>query len=218
MKKMPLSEPLVFQVFHVKHSKTEDKKIKIMEAVIDLLASEGFDNTTFEAIGKRVKMQRTHVNYYFSSRLELVKTAIRYAVALGQQITIGHVQKAKNWREQLTAVVEGPFEWVTQYPKHTAVMALFYQLCSYDGEFRAIQNVIRSGGEERLAACFQVPIEAGHLTVKQARELARTIQALMTGQLVNYYSSDYPIPLAALKANTVKVAFDLLEMQMAKKG
>ncbi len=216
MKKTASPSPLVFQVFHTQHGKTEERKIRIMEAVIDLLATEGFDNTTFESIGKRVKMQRTHVNYYFSSRIELVKTAIRYAVALGQQITISHVQKASTWREQLTAVIEGPFEWVTRYPKHTAVMALFYQLCSYDGEFRALQNVIRAGGEDRLAACFQVPIESGKLNKKQARDLARTIQALMTGALVNSFASDYPLELPALKAQTVKTAFELLEFHMAK--
>ncbi len=215
MKKPPLTDPLVFQVFHATPSKTEDRKVRIMEAVIDLLATEGFDNTTFESIGKRVKMQRTHVNYYFSSRDELVKTAIRYAVALGQKITISHLQKANTWKEQLTAVVEGPFEWVTQYPKHAAVMALFYQLCSYDQEFRNLQNLIRQGGEDRLVACFLLPIESGKLTKKKAIDLARTIQSLMAGTLVHHFSSNYPVPLATLKANTVKTAFDLLKIQMS---
>ncbi len=211
MRTPELPEAFYFQVFDVRPGKGEKKKLKIIEATIDSIAKVGFDGTTFDSIGKLVGMQRTHVNYYFSSRDELIKTAVRYAVALGQQITIGHVQKAKGWREQLKAVIEGPFEWVERYPKHAAVMSVFYHLCCYDKAYRALQNTIRSGGEARLLACFDTLIEKKVTTKKRALEQARAVQAMMTGNLVYSFTSDIPLSFAQLKAATVKSALELVD-------
>ena len=209
----PLSDALLFQVFDVKRSRSEERKIKILEAFIDSIATRGFDHTSFESLGKTVGMQRTHVNYYFNSRDELMTTAIRYAVALGQQITIEHVQKATNWKDRLKAVVEGPFEWLERYPKHGAVMALFYYLCAYDPNYRKLQNLIREGGEKRIVACFQTLVETGKVSSKKAIEIARTIQSLMAGNIVNYFAADYPVSLKVVKANTVKLARELIERE-----
>jgi AcrR family transcriptional regulator len=213
MKPPDLSEAFFFQVFDMRPGKSEKRKIKIIEATIDSIAKVGFDGTTFDAIGKLVGMQRTHVNYYFSSRDELIKTAVRYAVALGQQITIGHVQKAKGWREQLKAVIEGPFEWMQRYPKHAPVMSVFYHLCSYDKDYRALQSLIRSGGEARLLACFDTHVERKLMTKKRALEQARAIQAMMTGNLIYSFTSDIPLTMAQLKAATVKSSLELVETQ-----
>jgi len=207
----PLIGPLVSQVFDVKRTKGETRKIKIMEAVIECLATRGLEETTFEAIGKLVKMERTHVTYYFPNRKELIMTAVRYAVAIGQQITIGHVQKAKTWKERLKAVIEGPFEWIEKYPKHAPVMAFFYYLCSYDKDYRELQAAIQSGGEERLAATLQSLVDARKLSPAKATDLARTIQAHMAGTLHLFYSCDYPLTLKQLKTKTVEHAMALVE-------
>ncbi len=209
--KSKIPSPLLFQVFDVKPRKSDARKVKIMEAVIECVATKGLEETTFDAIGKMVKMERTHVNYYFANRKELIKTAVRYAIALGQEITIQHVRKANTWRERLTAVIEGPFEWLEVYPKHTSILALFYYLCSYDEEFHALQTMIQTGGEERLASSFQSLVESEKLSAAQATDLARTIQSLMAGNLHFYYSCEYPLSLKQLKAKTVQISLNLAD-------
>ena len=203
-KPIPLPDALYFKVFDVKPGKSEERKLRILQATIDCIAEKGFDQTTFDAIGERVAMTRTHVNYYFSSRDELLRTAVRYAIALGQHIIIEHVERATTWRDRLTAVIEGPFEWLDRYPKHAPVMTIFYHLCFCDPFYRQVQNVIRQGGEDRMLACLQTPVDAGSLSRKRAVELARSIQSLITGTLLNLSSCDYPIPLAEARKLTVR--------------
>jgi AcrR family transcriptional regulator len=206
---LKIPEALFFQVFDVKPGKHERKKIEILEAAIVCLAEVGFDRMTFEAIGKLTGMQRAHVNYYFSTRDDIMKSAVRYAVAIGQSIIIEHVQKAKGWKNKLRVVVEGPFEWLERYPKHASVMTILYHMCTYDPEYRKLQGEVRAGGEARLLACFEELIQEKKVTRKRALENARAIQAVMTGNILYGLSCEFPLSFKELKAWTVKLAIEM---------
>ena len=80
-----ISDALYFTPLPVKRKKSEERKLRIVEAVVECIATRGLEHTTFEVIGKMVKMERTHVSYYFSSRDELIKAAVRYVVAIGRR-------------------------------------------------------------------------------------------------------------------------------------
>lgn len=206
-----ISDALYLSLFPVKRKKSEERKLRIVEAVVECIATRGLEHTTFEVIGKMVKMERTHVSYYFSSRDELIKGAVRYVVAVGQEITIGHVKKAENWKDRFTAVIEAPFEWLKLYPNHAPVMGIFSYLATYNEEFRKLQNAVRTGGEERLLASLQPLVENGKLSKVHATELCRAIHGMLTGNITFYFSSDYPLTFEALKAKTVKAGFRLLD-------
>jgi len=210
-KKKKKPTPALYHSLEAKPRKGESRKKLILEAVIRSLATQGLEATTFDAIGKMVKMERAHVNYYFANRKELIKGAVRYAVSLGQEIIIGHVKKATSWRERLTVVIEGPFEWLETYPDHATVMVLFYYLCSYDEEFRQLQSLIQAGGEERLYSCLQSLVDEKKLTSEKATSIARTIQNSMTGGMVMSYCCNYPLPRKQVKAKVVREALELVE-------
>lgn len=211
----PVSDALLFRVFDVKPTKSEARKLKILQAAIRSIAERGFEATTFDAIGKMVKMQRTHVNYYFQSRDELLRTAVRYAIALGQQIIIDHVNDSPRWRDRLARVVEGPFLWIERYPEHGPVITIFYHRCSADPEFRKVQNEIRQGGQDRMSACLEGLVDEKKLTKKQAVDLARQIQSLVTGMIVNHMVSDYPVPIGSLRKAAVRAALAWVDEAIA---
>lgn len=213
----PISDALLFRVFDVKPTKSEERKLRILQAAIRSIAERGFEATTFDAIGKMVKMQRTHVNYYFQSRDELLRTAVRYAIALGQQIIIDHVQDAPSWRDRLSRVIEGPFLWIEKYPEHGPVITIFYHRCSSDSKFRAVQNTIRQGGQDRMAACLDGLVDEKKLSRKEATDLARQIQSLVTGMIINHMTSDYPVPIGTLRKTCVKASLQWVEEAIASK-
>ncbi|MBY0372039.1 TetR family transcriptional regulator [bacterium] len=210
--KMPdVPSALYYQIFNLKPGRGEERKLKIVEAAIESLATGGLENTTFDSIGKRLKMRRTHVAYYFTNRDELIQACIRYVVAVGQSAIIEDASRAASWKPRLKAVVEGPFDWLGGNPKFAAVMVLFYSLCSYSKNYRELQNNIRSMGEQRLASC----LAGTSLSESQARDLARQMQMLMTGAFVLSFCSDYPVPVAKLKTQISKTCIDWVEKAIA---
>lgn len=206
-----IPDALFFRVFDVRPGKSEETKLRILQAAIELIATRGYEATTFDAIGKAVKMGRTHVNYYFTSREELLRTAVRYAIALGQQIIIEHVADSSDWHDRLRRVVEGPFKWLEKYPQHGPLMLIFYHRCATDEDHKKTQTMIRQGGEDRALACLEPLVLAGRLPKKRAKEIARTTQALITGFLLNYACSEYETTLSALQKLAVATAHELVE-------
>ncbi|MCB0404368.1 MAG: TetR family transcriptional regulator [Bdellovibrionales bacterium] len=211
MRTPELSDAVYYQIFDFKRGRGEKRKIQIVEALIECLATRGLDNTSFETLGKMVGMNRTHVAYYFQSRDDLVRTAVRYVFVVGQQDTITRIEKAAAGRARFQASIEGWFEWLHRHPKYASVVGLFYYLASYDKSYRSIQNSIRSMGEERILSTLTPFIEKGRITPAKARTVARSAQVLITGALFNFYASDYPLNLRQLQKQTVKDALFLLE-------
>ena len=97
-------------------------------------------------------------------------------------------------------------------------MTVFYHFCCTHKSYRDIQTTIREGGEKRILAALQTPIESGALPKKKAIECARAIQSLLTGLLLNYAASDYDIPLHELQRYAVKLAFQIIESSFETKA
>lgn len=202
-------QALYYQIFNLKPGRGEERKMKIVLAAIDSLAEKGLEQTTFDSIGKRLRMRRTHVAYYFPNRDELVKACIRYVVAVGQSLIIDQAMATKNWKLRLKAVVEGPFDWLEANPKHASVMLLFYSLAGHSAEYRELQNSIRTMGEQRLASCLEpLRVSGGEAT---ARDLARQMQALMTGSVCLLFTSDYPVSIGKLKTQVYRTCLEWAE-------
>src|SRR4051812_38892710 len=95
-----LSGALLYRILDSKPKKSDERRIRILEAVIESIATQGIEETTFESIGKKVKMERAHVNYSFANREELIKGAVKYTVAMGQQRIIEQVAKTAHWKDR----------------------------------------------------------------------------------------------------------------------
>lgn len=203
---------LYYQIFDLKPGKGEERKIKILEAFIRQVATRGLEQISFETLGKAVKMKRTHIAYYYPNREELIRASVRFAVAVGQRMTIAEVEKARGWKDKLRAVVNGPLEWFHAYPEHVAVMGMFYYLCSYDDKARELQSNIRQMGEDRILSCLEPLAEAKKVSVEDLREAARHIQNLMTGTLTNFYNSDYPEKRKEMRDRLMSAVEKLLDI------
>lgn len=210
-----ISPSLFFQIFGLKPGRGEKRRLAIVRAFIDCIASVGLDNTSFDTIGKKVKMSRTHVAYFFPNRDELIRTAIRFAVATGQEVTVSHVENFQGPEARLKAVVEGPFHWLEKHPKHGAVMLMFYYLCTYDPKYRELQAVIQRMGEERIRACVG---QLSDLSPQTAKKLSRNIQALLGGTLQYYFTCDYGIALPKLRDETVKACMDWVALSRSARN
>ena len=114
---------------------------------------------------------------------------------MAEEVTIGHVKKAENWKDRFTAVIDAPFEWMKAYPSHAAVMGIFTYLASYNEEFRSLQEPSLFGRGRATARSLQPLVESGKLSKVHATELGRTIHAMLTGNITFCFSSDYPLSL-----------------------
>ncbi len=211
---LPVASPLIFaRIDSTRLTKGEKRKQLILDAMIDAIAKKGLDETSFDTIGKTTKMLRTHVSYYFSNREEMIRSTFEYTIQSLQRVTVAYIEGAKNDKQRFQRTIEAPFVWLKKYPKFGPVIALMYYYCAHKASFKPLQDMLRQMGEKRHVGCLEPWVQAKKITRAQAVALARLIQTIQTGYLVQYFNSHYPHSIDQLKNMTVATAFKLLDSE-----
>ena len=164
------------------------RKAELLEATIYCLAHLGIENTTFESIGKRCHMKKTHVAYYFPDKADLVEAAIKFVVAHVQDITVEFVSQSEKPTSVLKAFVEGTFHWVASYPDEPRVILLMYYYSTISPSYKKLHDQVRQLGAKRLSAILKniSPKSASNTCLEGGKH----IQALLTGYLVEYLTTE----------------------------
>ncbi len=196
-----VDETLYRKILDLRTTKGDRKRRELLESLVVAIAEDGWENVSFETLGKRTGMRKGHVAYYFTSRSEMLQTAVKYVIAVGQSITIERLQAAETPEKKLKAWVESSFEWIERHPNHSAVMRLFYYLCAYEPSYRSLQAEIWRMGGARGAEIVG-PVLAGKATLAERSRLAEEVQALVLGMLLESVvsGSEGAIPKAKARA------------------
>ena len=202
MNKDELTQALYARLLNFKPSKGDLRKIAILENAIDCLATLGVEAMSFEAIGKPSAMTKAHVAYYFRDRKEITKAAIRFVVATVQNFTIESVKNAPDEGARLEAFVDGTFRWLETYPKHAPVILLLYYYASFDPFFREMHAEIREFGARRLEAIVEPMLPKK--SRRQAHVLAKLVQTILTGTIIDHFTTRSPVDLDELRKRTLK--------------
>jgi AcrR family transcriptional regulator len=196
-----------------KGRRSDVRKLRIIQAVIDSIARGGLANTTFESIGKRVGMRAPHVAYYFTTRDELIEAAVRYVWLTAQEITRGELARATSPREKIEATFAAAFKHLTLHPKHGAVIVVFYHLCTYQETFRALHTALRQIGVERLApSLFQYA--GGKLSEATCLGLAHQGQVIFFGYLLEILTTHSRLAGEQGKERVVSALFSLIDREL----
>lgn len=199
---MDLTNPLYAQFLNFKPKKGDLRKVAIMEGAIEIIASDGVENLSFESLGKRLKMGRAHVAYYFPDRDELVLSTIKLVVATVQSFTVERVKHAADAPGRLTAFVEATFDWMESYPRHASAILLLYYYASYDRRYRELHDEIRRLGAKRIEAIVKAILPPAKKRSSMAA--AKLVQSILTGHLLDHVTTHASQPLGRLRERAVK--------------
>jgi AcrR family transcriptional regulator len=204
MKFPDFQNPIYNQILEFKPRKSDMRKVTILESVLDCIANDGIDNTTAQLVGKKAKMRRSHVAYYFPDRDAMIEAALKFVVSTGQEITVAYLTPATNPRDSLIRYVEGTFAWLERHPRHASVVILlhYYGVCI--PKYRKFHSQIRRTSESRIEAILQdAPAKKG-LGKAQTKRVSRTIRSILVGSLVVYFSTEREQEYDVLRKETIE--------------
>jgi TetR/AcrR family fatty acid metabolism transcriptional regulator len=185
-------------------SPRDNRRLKIVEAVVDCIAEEGIENLSAFAIAKRTMMQRSHITYYFPNQEALIQGAIELIIGVGLQFTLGYLESESTPEGKLKAWVDSSFDWFENHPKHGAVL-LFLQYCAYrDTQYRALNARIARDAEKRVEGILYFFTKEKKLSAKKIELLSQSLRQLVVGALFVYYTTDVQIPLKDFKRQLLK--------------
>jgi len=185
------------------------RRIEIIEGAIDCIASIGIEDTSFESIGKKIKMIRAHVAYYYPDRDDIIEAAIKFVVSTVQNYTVEAVKAARTPRERLDGFVHGTFDWIKNHPEHASVILLLYYYSSYHKKFRKLHHEIRTLGVERIAAIVAEILPKKKASVPQA---AKLVQSILTGHLVDFTTTESKLDIEEVRKKTLSEISSLMTL------
>ncbi|MCF8058562.1 MAG: TetR/AcrR family transcriptional regulator [Bacteriovoracaceae bacterium] len=174
----------IYELFEFKPRKGDLKKMEIILAAIECIATIGFEKTTYEAIAKKIDTRRAHVAYHFKDKADIFEACVKYIMASYQQTSITRIEEAKDGLEMLVNYSEAPFLWAEEHPEQLSVMLLFYYLCTVDEKYKELHAAIRSGGVERIQYILTNKLTK-KIPAKEAAIMAKTIQNLVSGSIMD---------------------------------
>jgi AcrR family transcriptional regulator len=209
--------PLFLRLFQAAPRKGDRRKFQIVEAAIECISTVGIEGTTLELIGKKVGLARRNVAYHFDGVPSIIKAAIQYVVATGQEIAIESLKDLTDWEDQLKAYIHSTFIWIESHPPHAAVMLALFYLSTHHESYRAMNSEIRSAGTGRIEAILLHGSKQGmKCNGIQAKVYATAIYSLLIGNAINFATTDAKESAKALSRETFVRARDLLPV--AKKS
>lgn len=214
-KKAPLHRSVMDELFPPRQSKSQERKIQILEAAIKSYTTDGVEKTTPGRIAELCKISRPLVLHYFPDSGMLFEVVVKYIRARFQELAIQAIQAKTAPTEQLTAYVDSTFEWAETSPRHAKVWLLFFYYCSIQPKHHALHSELVSMGHQRIQALLEQGCQEGEFKCGNPRVAAKMIQVAISGALLAVLTETSPIMPRQLRAETLRVC---LAQAGAKRG
>lgn len=192
--------PRTPQQFQVMRQRSESL---ILEAALELFATNGFHNTSIEKIRKKAGVSKGLIYNYFKSKDDLLERIIRMGMEVGDDL-LEKALAVEQPKQSLKNIVNGLFDTLEQNPTHWKwMMALMMQ----PGIEANVKALIVENAEANL-----VKIETLFKKISSPKPRVNAILLLATldGVGLHYLAGFTDYPLQAVKADIFE-RFDLLK-------
>ena len=200
--------------FPARPSKSQRRKVQILEKSIGLFATRGLDLVTYDDIARACGVTRPLVQHYFPNRDDFVLLTMKYIRAIFQRVCVAAISRHTTPHAQLLAYLDATAEWIDEYSTHARVWLLFYYFCGIKKKYRSLNTELVRVGQERIASLVSLGAARGEFRplVNEAEALARAklIQRALTAYLLTAVTEEGvaadPAELAATRELCVLLA------------
>lgn len=164
--------------------KGQQKKKEIIEAAIEIIATQGIDVLTFDSIASSIGVGKSNVVYHYANKQDIVAACVELIVIKGLEVIKDRLnEKGDNIQEYL----HGNIQWLEKYPKHAPIFMYFLYVATFDLRYKELFQKIRLEGQNRISL-FLIS-EGVNMPVKMVKRTSVTIQNLITSALIELHTT-----------------------------
>ncbi len=206
-------ETLYYRSREFKPSKSDARKIAILEEAMRIISTKGISQLSIQGIAKKLKMQRSHVVYYYPSIEPLVDDVMHLVIATGQEVTVGYLANAKSAEEFLVGYIEATFLWFHLHPQHVPIFLLLCHQAVTSVAHKKWLSELRLRSVDRIqgiVVMWMQQVRKKKVNASWARDHAEQVRNLLTGNLLNYYTTEPTVAYNTFKLQTIETIKELL--------
>jgi AcrR family transcriptional regulator len=153
---------------------TSDRRVQIIEAMIEVIADEGVGSASFARIRERAGLSSTRlISYHFESKDELLGAALEHIVAQAAAVMSPRIAAAETAREKLAAYIHSNFEFLAGQPSYAVAAVEIVSVLSAPGA----EGAPPGDAEQLLAHLFVAGQRAGDMRDFDVLVVASTVRA-----------------------------------------
>jgi len=175
---------LYTELFPTELSKSQKRRMEILEGAIKAYAEVDFNHVSFDDIALPAKTSRRLVQHYFPDKGELFSVTMKLIRAKYQSAAITALSAATDPSEQLTEYVRAAVRWTQTDPLHFRNWILYYLVCAQQIKLRRLHEEMADVGAERIEALIRSVRTDVDIQQEDLHFAAKTIQRLITGALI----------------------------------
>jgi AcrR family transcriptional regulator len=165
-----------------------DRKTRILEAVVELLAERGYAGATFARIVETAELSSTRlITYHYDTKPELVAAALRHIGERAQQFMVPAIEAESSARGKLTAYLRSNLRFLAERPAYArAAVEIARNLPQEPGSADLGEDV----PVMLLAQLFAAGQESGELRQFDPVVMAVTVRAAVDAAVERFTRSD----------------------------
>ncbi len=184
MVKKDLAKTIYSEIFPARLSKSDRRRLEIIDGAIRAFAGVDYDSVSFDEIGESVGASRRLVQHYFPNKEELFLLAMKSIRAQFQVLAVGRFSKAKSPVDQLKEYVRSTFDWIEKEPVHVRAWFVYFVVCTKNKKLRSAHAELTKMGEDRIAGLISAAHADSQISKGELSYMAKTIQRLITGGIL----------------------------------
>lgn len=179
-------------LFSFAPSKSQEQKIRIIEAAIKSYALKGLEKTTYTYLAEVCQVSRPLIHHYFPSLDELFLLTAKYVRQTLLQMAVDELNKAPKDEPmlQIQGYVKGCFRWVREQPHQCSFWFLYFYQASRLHQAREENTQMVAAGHQRIQSILESGNQKKIWNFFDLNKAAKLIQVLVTGGMVSAMSED----------------------------
>lgn len=185
-------------------TKGERTRQRMVEAVIESVARQGFEFSSATTISKLAKVNRGLIVHYFSTMEKLFKAGMtevsRFALGRTNELLLQHADVEDPVERYFLAT----FGWIEERPLYGQFLIGLILRASYEKKAAEPAAALFEGGRARLKELLEQGNKAKLYKIKDTAAVARMLHAVLMGNVVSFGMK--PEAVAAARTNAIATA------------
>ena len=201
-----ITREIYSELFPPTPSKSDKRRKEIIEGAIQAYAAIDYEHLSFDDIAKPAKTSRRLVQHYFPEKNELFAISMKMVRSQYQALVIEAFSKIEDPEKKFCEYVRAAVSWPKFLPTHVHAWFLYYLVCAQQPKLRKLHEELAKMGEERIASLISEMNPDRAYSANDRRFVAKTIQRLITGALIEICSESINPDIERIQDETVRAS------------
>ena len=172
--------------------KGELVKTKIIEKTVELFASYGYFQTSFQMIADACELKQSNVIYHFKDKHSLFLSVLNYILQSNYNSVELAMKPQMDAYDRLLTHMKMNLNWAINCKEQAQVILLLYYFATFETAFEAIYQKVLINGRARIYELLLAGVREGLFEDDEIEKRSETLHDLLVSSILPFISRCEP--------------------------